>query len=472
MVRMETQLGRSKTSTIHSLAEVRGFVASRITSTRTVQFRGEVIGKVRGTADKRWVTLIDGATALEIEAPSRAIPSKLREGQQLVVTAKPNFDVWRRNPVWKVKETVASDRQSAVQILPEIGPLELSRQRVACEFGIRPKPIRNLDGIVPTGKIKNVVVICGQDTQVLADFNRGLHENDRKHRVSVTAVETRIQGTQAVDDISCKLKNLKPSDADVVIIIRGGGSYADFSVFDERDLIEAVVDCQVPVITALGHSEHVPVAARAASANFTVPYDAGASIRKENSKRHFDGQPSYAVLKDENHRLNAEVKTYRARTKTNERLLDSLKRDLDLEQMKLAEAQEQCIVAQKSASEVHQQSYRDYLTIALQAVRLKSIINGLWWSLWTTLIAILSFSSGSLSVGFAVMITVLPLLWTLLTFTGGYRSRKIIESQAWRASSMGEDLRWIRRSLQGASSPRDLRWALKRKIEIENPGSQ
>lgn len=469
---METRLGQSKTSTIHSLAQVRGFVASHISSTRMVQFRGEVIGKVRGTADKRWLTLIDGGTALENEAPSHAFPSKLREGQQLVVTAKPNFDVWRRNPVWKVSDPIAGDRQAAVQILPEVGPLELSRQKVAREFGIRPKPIRNLESIRPTGKIKNVVVICGQDAQVLADFKRGLHESDREHRVSVMAVEAHIQGTRAVDDISSRLKNLKPSDADAVIIIRGGGSYADFAVFDERDLIEAVVRCQVPVITALGHSEHIPVAARAASANFTVPHDAGASIRKENSKRYFDGQPSYANLKNENQRLNAVEKTLRAQARTNERLLDSLKRDLDLERIKHAKSQEQCIVAQKAASEVHQQSYRDYLTIALQSVRLKSLSNGLWWCLWTTLVAILTFSSASLSVGSAVMITVFPALWMLLTFTGGYRGRKIIESQAWRTSSIGEDLRWLRKSLQGASSPRDLRWVLKRRTDIENPGSK
>ncbi|HJX78448.1 exodeoxyribonuclease VII large subunit [Glutamicibacter sp.] len=418
------------------------------------------------------MTLIDGAAALEIEAPSHAIPSKLQEGQQLVVTAKPNFDVWRRNPVWKVIRSSAGEGQPEVQVLPEIGPLELSRQKVAAEFGIGPKPIRNLEDIRPTEKIGNVVVICGQDAQVLADFKRGLHEGDRKLRVSVKAVEAHIQGTRAVDDISSKLKNLKSSDADAVIIIRGGGSYADFSVFDERDLIEAVVQCQVPVVTALGHSEHVPLAARAATANFAVPYDAGASIRKENSKRYFDGQPSYADLKIENQRLNEEEKIWRAHTKTSEGLLESLKRDLDLERIKNEEAQDQCIIAQKSANELHQQTYRDCLTIALQSIRLKSTINGLWWSLWTTLIAFVSFSSGSLSTGSAVLITVIAALWTGLTFTGGYRSRRILESQTWRTLSMGEDLRWVRRSLQGASSPRDLRWVLKRKIEIEHPRSR
>lgn len=468
----EKQLGQSKTSTIHSLAHVRDFVASHIASTRAVQFRGEVIGKVRGTADKRWLTLVDGATALEIEAPSHTCPSKLREGQQLVVTAKPNFDAWRRNPVWKVKQPIADDGNLAIQVLPEIGPLELSRQEVVREFDIRPEPNRNLEDIHPTGKIKNVVVICGQDTQVLTDFQRGLHVSDRKLWVSVVTVESHIQGTRAVYDISNKLRNLKPDDADAVVIIRGGGSYADFSVFDERDLIEAVVDCQVPVITALGHSEHIPLAARAASANFTVPYDAGASIRKENAKRYFDGQPSYADLKNENQRLKAEEKRRLTRAKTSERLLDSLKRDLDSERMAHVESREQFSVAQKEARDVHHQSYRDQLTIASKSVRLKSITNGLWWCLWTTLIAILTFSSGSLSIRSAVMITAFTALWTLLIFTGGYRARKIIESRAWRASSMGEDLRWLRRSLRGASAPRDLRWVLKRRVEIENPASK
>ncbi|HAY42184.1 MAG TPA: hypothetical protein DCY59_00880 [Micrococcaceae bacterium] len=469
---METQLGQVNTSDIHSLVQVRGFVARHIGLTRKVKFRGEIIGKVRGTADKRWLTLIEDATALEIEAPSHAIPSKLREGQQLIVTARPNFDVWRRNPVWKVDESIAREGQPKIQVLPEVGPLELSRQKVAREFGIGPKPIRDLEGIAPKGKINDVVVICGQDAQVLADFERGLNENDRKPRVSVMAVEAHVQGARAVDDISSRLKNLKSSDADAVIIIRGGGSYADFSVFDERDLVEAVVACQVPVITALGHSEHVPLAARAADANFTVPHDAGASIRKENSRRHLDGLPTYADLKNENQRLSAEEKLWRSNTKTSERLLDSLKRDLDLERIKYAESQERYLVAQNSANGARQQTYRDSLTIALQSVRLMSLVNGLWWSLWTTLIAVLSFASGSLSIGSAMLITAIPALWMLLTFTGGYRSRRIVQSQAWRALPMAEDLRWLKRSLRGASSPRDLRWVLKRKIEIENTGSR
>ncbi|MEN8008556.1 MAG: exodeoxyribonuclease VII large subunit, partial [Candidatus Krumholzibacteriota bacterium] len=40
---------------------------------------------------------------------------------------------------------------------------------------------------------------------------------------------------------------------EVIVITRGGGSRADLSWFDQRDLAVAIAECPVPVITAIGH---------------------------------------------------------------------------------------------------------------------------------------------------------------------------------------------------------------------------
>jgi exodeoxyribonuclease VII large subunit len=50
------------------------------------------------------------------------------------------------------------------------------------------------------------------------------------------------------------------ADVDVIVITRGGGSRADLSWFDQRDLAVAIAECSVPVITAIGHEVDTSIA--------------------------------------------------------------------------------------------------------------------------------------------------------------------------------------------------------------------
>lgn len=62
-----------------------------------------------------------------------------------------------------------------------------------------------------------------------------------------------VQGEAAVPSVVRGIRMLERAGVDVMIVGRGGGSIEDLWAFNERDVAQAVFDCSVPVISAVGH---------------------------------------------------------------------------------------------------------------------------------------------------------------------------------------------------------------------------
>ncbi|MBE5880863.1 MAG: exodeoxyribonuclease VII large subunit [Lachnospiraceae bacterium] len=62
-----------------------------------------------------------------------------------------------------------------------------------------------------------------------------------------------VQGEYAVPSIVEGIRTLDTEGVDVMIVGRGGGSMEDLWAFNSREVAQAVFDCQVPVISAVGH---------------------------------------------------------------------------------------------------------------------------------------------------------------------------------------------------------------------------
>lgn len=62
-----------------------------------------------------------------------------------------------------------------------------------------------------------------------------------------------VQGEYAVASIVEGVKALEREGVDVMIVGRGGGSIEDLWAFNSREVAQAVFDCTVPVISAVGH---------------------------------------------------------------------------------------------------------------------------------------------------------------------------------------------------------------------------
>ncbi len=90
------------------------------------------------------------------------------------------------------------------------------------------------------------------------DFMTGIEDSPWAFRVRLRGA--RMQGEQLQAEVIRGLEGHAAGGVDVIVLTRGGGSRADLSWFDQRDLAVAIAECPVPVITAIGHEIDTSIA--------------------------------------------------------------------------------------------------------------------------------------------------------------------------------------------------------------------
>ncbi len=69
-----------------------------------------------------------------------------------------------------------------------------------------------------------------------------------------------VQGDQAVESIVSGIHALGRIGVDTIIVGRGGGSIEDLWAFNEEEVAQAIFDCEVPIISAVGHETDTTIA--------------------------------------------------------------------------------------------------------------------------------------------------------------------------------------------------------------------
>lgn len=94
----------------------------------------------------------------------------------------------------------------------------------------------------------------------VATSNMGAAVEDIKNIISrrfplaeIVICPTVVQGGEACEDIASSVKFLDMLGVDVIIVGRGGGSMEDLWAFNTMPVIQAVYDCNTPIISAVGH---------------------------------------------------------------------------------------------------------------------------------------------------------------------------------------------------------------------------
>lgn len=101
---------------------------------------------------------------------------------------------------------------------------------------------------------------------------------------------TLVQGENAKDDIVRNIKRAEDYDLDVLIVGRGGGSIEDLWPFNEEIVARAIYDCEIPVISAVGHEVDFTIADFVADLRAPTP-TAAAELAVPNMsdlKKHID----------------------------------------------------------------------------------------------------------------------------------------------------------------------------------------
>ncbi len=92
--------------------------------------------------------------------------------------------------------------------------------------------------------------------------------------VTVLFVPSSMQGDYAAKEVIRALSILNKSNADVIIIARGGGSIEDLMCFNNEDLVYAMSKSRIPIISGIGHAEDFTIADFVADKRATTPTNA------------------------------------------------------------------------------------------------------------------------------------------------------------------------------------------------------
>lgn len=136
---------------------------------------------------------------------------------------------------------------------------------------------------------RSVAVITSPTGAAVRDILQVLGR--RARGIDVIIVPVVVQGDSAAEKIARAIARAdRDRLGDVIIVGRGGGSMEDLLPFSEEVVVRAVADCQLPIISAVGHEIDFALSDFAADLRAPTPSAAAemvASSREELERRLF-----------------------------------------------------------------------------------------------------------------------------------------------------------------------------------------
>ena len=238
---------------IYTVAQINSYIKNMFTQDymlQSVLVKGEVSNCKYHSAGHIYFTLKDakGTIACVMFASYRnGMDFQMREGQQVVVGG--SVDVYERDGKYQLyARQIQLDGAGALYERYERLKLELEERGMFAPQYKQPIPgyIRTL-GVVTaaTGAaVRDIMNIAGR----------------RNPYVQIILYPAIVQGDAAPASIVNGIHALERMDVDVIIVGRGGGSIEDLWAFNEEVVAQAIFDCPVPVISAVGHETDTTIA--------------------------------------------------------------------------------------------------------------------------------------------------------------------------------------------------------------------
>lgn len=231
---------------VYTVTQVNTYIKNMFTQDYMLQalfIKGEVSNCKYHSSGHIYFTLKDskGTINCVMFAGNRSgLKFQMTEGQQVIVFG--TVDVYERDGKYQVyAKQIALDGAGALYEKFERLKKELEELGMFAKEYKRPIPrfIRTL-GVVTadTGAaVRDIIQIATR----------------RNPYVQIILYPAIVQGEQATESIIKGIRTLEHFGVDVMIVGRGGGSIEDLWAFNERAVAQAVFDCRVPIISAVGH---------------------------------------------------------------------------------------------------------------------------------------------------------------------------------------------------------------------------
>ncbi len=238
---------------IYTVAQVNSYIKNMFTQDfmlQSIRVRGEVSNCKYHSSGHIYFTLKDtkGTISCVMFASNRGgLSFKMAEGQQVVVSG--SVDVYERDGKYQLY---------AVSIeLDGIGALYERYEKLKRELEERGMFAGEYKQEIPR-YIKTLGVVTASTGAAVRDIiNITTRRNPYVQIILYPAI---VQGEAAVPSIVNGIRALERLGVDTIIVGRGGGSIEDLWAFNEEAVAQAIFDCRIPIISAVGHETDTTIA--------------------------------------------------------------------------------------------------------------------------------------------------------------------------------------------------------------------
>ena len=249
---------------VYTVKQVNSYIKNMFTQDfmlNRIYVKGEVSNCKYHTSGHIYFSLKDesGTIACVMFAGQRGgLSFHMREGQQIIVLGSVN--VYERTGSYQLyaqeirldgEGTLYEKYQMLKQELEEMGMFAPEYKKAIPRYAKR-------IGVVtaPTGAaVRDIMNISAR----------------RNPYVQLLLYPAQVQGEGAKESIVRGIRMLETKNVDVIIVGRGGGSIEDLWAFNDECVARAIFDCQVPVISAVGHETDVTIAEYVADLRAPTP---------------------------------------------------------------------------------------------------------------------------------------------------------------------------------------------------------
>ncbi len=158
--------------------------------------------------------------------------------------------------------------------------------------------------------ISKIGVISSTGAAGYADFIKIL--NERWGGLNIEVAHVQVQGLGAAEQIVRALKYFNEhGGADILAIIRGGGSADDLAVFNDEILVREIAASKIPVITGIGHEVDESLSDLAADLRGSTPSNVAQMLTRdkklEAARINENILRIKSLLKDKIDRLSSDI---------------------------------------------------------------------------------------------------------------------------------------------------------------------
>ena len=257
---------------------------------------------------------------------TKGLSFPLKEGMQVIVSG--NVDIYERDGKYQLyAKKITQD--GIGELYEKFEKLKNELKERGMFDPVYKKPVPAL--------VKRLGVVTAPNGAAIRDIIS--ISKTRNPYIEIILYPALVQGEGAVNSIVKGIKMLEMIGVDAMIVGRGGGSLEDLWAFNEEAVAQAIFDCEVPIISAVGHETDTTIADFVADVRAETP-SAAAQIAVCQIKNVTDAIEAYRLRLYKNISVNIESSKNRVELKKSNLLRLSPKRQIADRRFRLMQDEE------------------------------------------------------------------------------------------------------------------------------------